>query len=234
AKEKIITFFLKKAFRPATDDGQFYIVLADSGMGKTTFLLNLYLRYHEQFFGTPYRMKLFPLGNPEIDKELDKMSDDEKHQTILLLDAFDEDIRAVEDYRARLEELIRKTRHFREIVITCRTQFFPSEEEEPKEETGVMRYGTEGGEHVFYKFYLSPFDEHDIRAYLRKRFPWYQRAKRQRARQIVKFCPNLMVRPMLLSYIEDLLQSERAYTTAYQVYMELIDRWIVREIYKVA
>ncbi len=231
-KEKTLQFFLTKAFRPNTDDGQFYIILADSGMGKTTFLINLYLRYHNQFWGAPYRMKLLPLGNPDTDAALDAMSDEDKRQTILLLDAFDEDVRAIADYRSRLQELINKMRNFREVVLTCRTQFFPSEEEEPKE-TGVMRFGGDGGERIFWKLYLSPFDDQDIRVYLRKRFRWYQQGKKRKARQIVKACPNLMVRPMLLSYIEDLLQRDKPYRTTFEIYSELINRWIEREHRKV-
>jgi hypothetical protein len=38
-------------------------------MGKTTFLINLYLRYINQFRQPAYRIKLFPFGFPEIDKE---------------------------------------------------------------------------------------------------------------------------------------------------------------------
>ncbi len=234
-KKNILPFFLKKAFHPKKDDCQFYLVLADSGMGKTTFLINLYLRYINQFRQPDYQIKLFPLGFPEIDKEIEKIPDDEKRQTILLLDAFDEDIQAVTDYKARLDELIHKVTYFREVVITCRTQFFPSEKDVPKE-TGVMRHGVEGGERVFYEFYLSPFDDNDIQIYLKKRFPFplFQRTRRKIARQIVLSCPNLMVRPMLLSYIEDLLQEKQPYTATYRVYAELINKWIERETDKVS
>jgi hypothetical protein len=230
-KEPIIPFFLKKAFKSEKNPFQFYIVLADSGMGKTTFLINLYLRYIEQFFGAHYQIKLFPLGWPEIDKEIEKIPDEQKRQTILLLDAFDEDMQAVHDYKIRLHDLIQKVVHFREVVITCRTQFFPSEEEEPKE-AGVLQFGGEGGYREFRKLYLSPFDDYDVRAYLQKRFFW-QVFKRHKARQIVASCPNLMVRPMLLSYIEDLLQSESPYTASYMVYAAMIQKWIEREARKV-
>ncbi len=228
-REDIIPFFLNKALKPAnTDECRFYIVLADSGMGKTTFLINLYLRYINQFVKPPYQIRLFPLGYPNIDKKIEKISDEDKKNTILLLDAFDEDIKAVQDYRTRLQAIIKLVSEFREVVITCRTQFFPSEEEEPKE-TGVLRFGPKGGQHVFRKLYLSPFDEKDIQTYLTKRFPWFQRAKRRKAQQIVMSCPNLMVRPMLLSYIEDLLQNPRPYTATYMVYAELINKWVERE-----
>ena len=231
-RQKSIPFFLKQAFKHNKDACQFYIILADSGMGKTTFLINLYLRYIDQCWGGKYQIKLFPLGwGREIDEHIENLP--EKKNTILLLDAFDEDIQALDDYHARLCELVEKGKYFREVVITCRTQFFPTEEEEPKE-SGVLQFGGDGGDRIFRKLYLSPFDDKDITTYLRQRFAWFRRRKKQRAYQIVKHSPNLMVRPMLLSYIEDLLQSDRSYTAPYQVYAELIQKWIAREAQKVS
>ena len=230
-REDILPFFLHKAFKPAQDECRFYMVLADSGMGKTTFLINLYLRYISQFVKPPYQIRLFPLGYPHIDEKITSIPEHDKKHTILLLDAFDEDIHAVQDYQARLQTIITLAAEFREVVITCRTQFFPSEVEEPRE-TGVLRFGPKGGQHVFRKLYLSPFDEHDIQTYLQKRFSWRQRAKQRAAKQIVMSCPNLMVRPMLLGYIEDLLQSPHTYTATYTIYAELINRWVEREAQK--
>ena len=83
---------------------------ADSGMGKTTFMINLYIRYKNAFrspYAPPkYDIKLFPLGYPNILEDIEKVKD--KENTILS-----------------------KVHKFREIVMTCRTQFFPSEKEEP-------------------------------------------------------------------------------------------------------
>ncbi|NIM11082.1 MAG: leucine-rich repeat domain-containing protein [Candidatus Aminicenantes bacterium] len=127
-----------------------------------------------------------------------------------------------------MEDILNKVFRFRKVIITCRTQFFPSEEEEPGE-TGVLKFGGQKGYHVFRKMYISPFDEKDIKKYLNKKFSVFNFRKKQKALQIVKHSPNLMVRPMLLSYIDDLLKSNREYEFTYQVYEELIGRWIERE-----
>lgn len=94
AKQKIIPLFLKKVFRSDGDDNKFYLVLADSGMGKTTFLVNLFLAQKNQntWFGLKphHKIELFPLGSPDALEAAAKVED--KKNTILLLDAFDVDI----------------------------------------------------------------------------------------------------------------------------------------------
>ncbi|MCP4373206.1 MAG: hypothetical protein GY797_34640 [Deltaproteobacteria bacterium] len=167
ATEKLIPLFLNKAFKTDGDDYRFYIVFADSGMGKTTFLLNLYLSYSRRIFRKKYKIRLFPLGHPNTHAKIAQIPDSESYNTILLLDAFDEDSKAVHNYKARLAELIRDVQDFRKVVITCRTQFFPSEKDEPRE-TGILKCGGQKGFHAFHKFYISPFDDNDIELYLKK------------------------------------------------------------------
>ena len=168
------------------------------------------------------------MGYPNILEDIEKIKD--KENTILLLDAFDEDFEAIKDHEKRLNEILSKVYKFREIVITCRTQFFPSEKEEP-DRTGYFT-GGERGQYKFEKNYLSVFDEKDIKRYLRKRFSFFQFKKRKIAKQIADKSPTLVVRPMLLSHIEDLVKSNKSYEFSFQIYEELIDRWIEREANK--
>ncbi|MBI5917697.1 MAG: hypothetical protein HY842_20190 [Bacteroidetes bacterium] len=224
-KAKLIPMMLKKGF--VQDDNRYYLILADSGMGKTTFMMNLGLAYKNQFFWKKkHDIRLLPLGHPKALTEVEKIQDQEN--TILLLDALDEDVEAVKNYKKRLGEILEKTWRFREVVITCRTQFFPNETEELSS-TGYFRYGTDGGEHFFRKAYVSVFDDKDINRYLGKRFKFYQWKSRRKARRIVQKSPNLMVRPMLLSYIRDLVDGKSKYEYTYQIYEVLIQKWIERE-----
>lgn len=104
-------------------------------MGKTTFMINLYYKYKVKRDFLPknfkYDIKLLPIGYKGIINEIKAIEN--KEQTILLLDAFDEDISAIDDYKLRMKEILTITYQFRQIVITCRTHFFPSKEEEPHE-----------------------------------------------------------------------------------------------------
>lgn len=232
AKQELMPMFLNKAFKDHGDNTKYYLILADAGMGKTTFMVNLFLNYTARPFrnllgiNANQGMKLFPLGSPDIWKDIEKIEN--KRETILLLDAFDEDIKAVEDYDARMKEVLEATKEFKEIVITCRTQFFPSDKEIP-DDTGYTTFGGEQESYKFQRVYLSVFDDKDIKKYLKKRFSIFQRTKRKRAFEIVKKSPNLVMRPMLLSYINDLVEANRIFEHTYEIYEVLIEKWIERE-----
>ncbi|HEX8565803.1 MAG TPA: hypothetical protein VF648_09035 [Pyrinomonadaceae bacterium] len=230
AKNELIPLFLNNIFDNGVNSNRFYLILADSGMGKTTFLINLYVRYKNRFenlfgIGKQPTIHLFPLGAPDVFSKIEKIEN--KESAILLLDAFDEDIKAVDNHKTRMEEILSKVWEFKEIIITCRTQFFPSVEEEPNY-AGYFTFG-DGGEYKFQKLYLSVFDDKDVKKYLKKRFPFFLKDKRKKAKKIVEKCPNLVVRPMLLSYINDLLDSDKNFEYSSEIYEILIDKWIKRE-----
>lgn len=232
AKNPVLPMFLEKVFKNNGDNTKYYLILADAGMGKTTFMINLFLSYTARpirnLFGwnENQKMKLFPLGAPDIWKDIEKIEN--KRDTILLLDAFDEDIKAVDNYDARIKEILEATREFKEIVITCRTQFFPSDKEIP-DDTGYTTFGGEQDSYKFERIYLSVFDEKDVKKYLRKRFPFFHRSKRKKGFEIVKKSPNLVMRPMLLSYINDFVEENHTFQYSNEIYEVLIKKWIERE-----
>jgi hypothetical protein len=223
-RQKLVPFFIKKVFREKKEE-KYYLVLADSGMGKTTFMINLFLKYMRKRF-KKYHMILLPLGHPKADEKIGEIEN--KTDTILLLDAFDEDIRAAKDYKTRMQELIDKTTDFQAVIITSRTQFFPSDPDIPQE-TGLYKFGGKKGVQKFYRLYVSPFNEKEVNRYLRRKYSFYLWFKRRKARAIVEKSPDLMVRPMLLANINDLLERREPYEYTYEIYEEMVQRWINRE-----
>jgi len=216
-----------------------FILLADTGMGKTSFFLNYFAR-HLRRWRKPVRMELIPLGAPGLKEKLAKLTTSEKAETdntILLLDAFDEDTEAVKNHVQRLAEIMDWTRDFYRIVISCRTQFFPRDEEIPVE-TGIIKVGPkkagESPQFTFYKIYLSPFSDDQIQAYLKRRFSFWQKRCRKLAQDIVRQVPNLAVRPMLLAYVDDLINSGKSFQNSFQIYSEMVEAWLERERRKVA
>jgi hypothetical protein len=197
-------------------------------------------------FGRKYKIKLLPFGESEIIeelKELAKKKDDAKN-TILLLDAFDEykgllpphvpdGLTDDDRFRKCLDEIVELTRNFREVVITSRTQYFPGQESQAYE-LKVKRFD-EKGFHTLAKLYLSPFSDNEVKQYLNKkygRFAFWNRKKKQTAESIVKSSPKLMVRPMLLANIDYFVDSNQIFTTTYQIYETLINKWLEREATK--
>jgi len=191
-KQKIIPAFIKD-FSNQRSYNKFILVLADTGMGKTTFLINLFLKYLKKKNNTSFRqkfpIKLYPIGDSETFKDIDRLPN--KENTILLLDALDEDIQALKDYNSRLQEIIKKVKKFKRVIITYRTQFFPSEVEIPSK-AGIFSWGG-SGEYEFQKYYLSVFDQKDINKYLFKKYGFFRRSTKIRAQQIIKKVEALLL-----------------------------------------
>jgi len=242
AKEKLIPFFLDEAFNEKKSNEKYYLVLADSGMGKTTFLVNLFVRYNSFFrMNRPYAIRYIPFASGDVFDNIRDIKRENAIDTILLLDAFDEyagllppdepdGLSDDERFRKVLDELFDAVKDFRHVVITSRTQYFPGQEDDPYE-LNIPRYG-ETGFHTLAKMYLSPFDTSEIESYLNRKYGVFCWRKKKRASEIVYNSQNLMVRPMLLSHIGDFVESGKHFSNTYQIYQELIEAWIERECRK--
>lgn len=245
-RENLIDFFIKRAFKMEKKIDRFYLVLADSGMGKTTFIINLYINYMTSGdLKKRYKMKLFVFGGNDILEELKKIKEDEAKQTILLLDAFDEDMKfALQShycespdeqkcFEERLNELAHTMKNFHKVIITSRTQYFPGQEDRPYE----MRFShyDQTGFYTLEKIYLSPFDDNEIDEYLNKKYGvlrFWNIRKKKIAKNIIKSSPRLMVRPMLLSYIDLLITGNLIFNNVYEIYETLVEKWLEREAKK--
>ncbi len=232
AREKVLPYFIKQVFKHKVDQ-KFFLVLGGSGMGKTTFMINLFFKAQKK----DYKIYLFHIAaNHTWEKIAQIKAKGEHEEAILLLDAFDEDSAAVEAYKKRLHEIIQLTQDFRQVVITSRTQFFPSEQDIVME----TKIRVDETYRVLHKMYLSPFNETDIGKYLRKKYgrtwlkPWNS-AKKRKAKAIVKKSPHLVVRPMILEWVDDLLKNaECNYAYAHEVYQTMVEKWVEREADRVS
>lgn len=212
---------------------KYLILLADSGMGKTSFLLNYYAKYWWSWRKRRrFDLAIVPLGIANADDHIKQIAN--KENTVLFLDAFDEDTRTQADYQMRLVQLLNICQPFRQTLITCRTQFFRKDDEIPLV-TGQLKVGTtkagEFKEHFFYKLYLAPFSEKQVRTYVKRNFPIWKFPSRLRALQVIKQIPDLSVRPMLLAHLRDLIRTGRDFQYSFQIYEEMVNAWLIREQY---
>lgn len=208
---------------------RYMIILADSGMGKTSFAHNYFLYRNSQ------RQKLdtclIHLGNTNADIHAAKVVENSRY---VILDAFDEDIKAIEDYNKRLHELIALFKGCDKIIFTARTQFFPSDDSVPRK-TGIMRVGPlrlgESKEHKLYKLYICPFSPEQIRAYIEQRFSHSPVYLRRKMFETVESVPDIGMRPLILSYLHDIVDSDIKITTTNDIYNIIIKSWLSRESY---
>jgi hypothetical protein len=206
------------------------LILADSGTGKTSFVLNYYAYNARKTKRKRHTIALVSLGMKNADERIKAVPD--KYNTVIFLDALDEDVKAIEDHRSRIAKVMELCSDFKRVIITCRTQFFPSDEEIPIE-TGIMRLGAiragEKKQYEFWKLYLSPFDDNDVRTFINKRYPIRHLRTRKKALQIALQIPLLSARPMLLAHIPDIIASGTEITTTYQLYEIMVNAWYERE-----
>lgn len=229
----LIKMFNSKIFLDKDQNEKFFLVLGDTGLGKTTFLINLFITYKQKFtlfnvIPHKYKIRLYPLNNNEFDSYVTTIDEEDRNNTILLIDAFDEDFKATENVGSRLNEIIELSKNFRFIVITSRSQFFNSQEEIPLY-TNVKKSGGSKGVYQLVKFYISPLSKKEINNYIDKKFGVLKLRKRRKAKNILKDFPYLLARPMLLSQIEDLLDMNKTNLTQLDVYRHLVDKWLSRE-----
>jgi formylglycine-generating enzyme len=243
-REKLIPFLLKKGFDEMDGANKFHIVLGDSGMGKTTFMVNLYMRYASfwNFRKKGVGIRLFRLGNTDTLERVKEIEFEKRKNTILLLDALDEDpfivssdedISKEEAFITRVDEIIDTAKDFREVVFTCRTQYFPNQDDNPYELK--VKRPDEKGYFVLKKMYLSPFTNTEIKKYLNLQYPPYQiwkRKEKRRAYILINNTPKLAVRPMILRYIRDITKEIKSYTTTFEIYETLVQKWYLREALK--
>jgi hypothetical protein len=207
------------------------LLLADAGMGKSSFVLSYYGRNQQTWRRRRQRLAVIPLGRPEALDEIAKI--DNQKNTVLFLDALDEDTKAIQDYRARLQELMQASSRFKRVLITCRTQFFPKDDEIPQQ-TGIARVDPrkpgEGSVYEFWKLYILPLDDRQVEKFLRRRYRLWAWPKRRQSRAAVAKVPLLSVRPMLLAYIPDLLEDKGVVINfSVQLYEQMVKKWIERE-----
>lgn len=198
------------------------LIFGGSGTGKTTFLASLV--YHYILVGKgPYTIKLLRLESSSVLADIEKI--DNPENTILLLDALDENLEANRNAKEFVSKLTQITDQFLSVIITCRLQLFPNEGDLPKKIKSLGLFGSLEWEWL----YLSPFRMEDVREYLQNKYSCPSKDY-SKAISIVENSSNLMSRAMVLSFIDDLLGLGTNELTGFQLYKCIVDKWLTREL----
>jgi len=232
APELLRDYFFNKVFvKEGSVKDKVFCILGDTGMGKTAALVNLYVEYINKYkkSNLPYDIWLFSLCDNEVFDKIRKIEN--KGKCILLLDAVDENTDAQDEkgYKDFISKLEQSYQDFAFVVTTCRPQFFGDETEEFNT-TGTMRNG-------FYlpckRLHLLPFNEEQVREYLFNLYYGKDEALKQRAEKIIKQCPQISLRPLVLSFVDELVNDEdKDYGSTLDIYDAIIIKLIQREVEK--
>lgn len=98
---------------------KYYLCLGDCGMGKTTFLLNLYYWTSKL---KQYNCVFVSLRESDCLEKIQQIEN--PANTILMLDALDENDKVLANYNGFITELEREIADFCRVIITARTNFF--------------------------------------------------------------------------------------------------------------
>ena len=222
--------FVKKG---AKEDKKVFCILGDTGMGKTAALVNLFVDYvkHYRKGNIPYDIWLYSLADQNVFDKIKGIKD--KGKSILLLDAVDENNEAKDDntYNDFIKKLELVYQDFAFVVTTCRPQFF-GDESEVFNRTRAKRDG------FFLKckrLDLVQFDKDQVREYLFNLY-YHEPNKellQEKAERIIKKCPKIAQRPLVLSYINELVSDEnKNYETTLDIYDAIVTKLIERETNK--
>lgn len=231
--ENLMNKYLKDILVKENTGKNLYYVIAGSGMGKTTFAVNLLKQYINKYTDEtkPYDIYLFNIGNKKTFNLINEIDKEIQRKSILILDALDENTEAVNYYEEFIHVLEELIKDFRIVIITCRTQFFDDKDSEPKVSSLYYRDSKDGA--IKYKkcinHYISVFNDEEIEKYIKQKY--YDKRKRKKAKEIIEKCKSLMLRPLLLSYIDDLIDEKDAdLSKTINNYNILIDKWLDREV----
>ena len=235
-KELLRDYFINKVFIKESDESNtVYFLFGDSGTGKTAALVHLfddYLNKHNAF-NLPFNIRLISLRREDALKDITKIPKDQRKKLILLLDAMDEtpEVNVHSQLDSFLNNLKAEFLDFARIVITCRPQFFP---DNIRQEiiTNPKGIRTSTGWIECSIRYLAPFDDQQVQDYLDQAITFRSEdPRRRKAEDIVNMHPAIAIRPLVLTYINKLVDSERPINTTLDLFDNIIYSILNREIF---
>lgn len=216
-------------------------VLGDYGIGKTSFCY----KFACDITGSDYVPVVVELKTvmaegwrEVIQKEVRSRVGDSPQSPVLILDGFDELSRTFdkETVLKQIENLSATTQEYKKVILTCRTQFFRSEEEEKRTlvQKILHRLGPRSLAYPrFERIYVSLFDDNQIRRYLdlclgktaSEKF-WNETV------EVIFDVKDLARRPILIELIIndlDAVQNIEGKVTPCKIYYTVTERWLERE-----
>lgn len=239
-------FFLNEVFVSKSKKNKVFLILGDTGMGKTSALVHLYIDYIYSHTKKklPYDIHILSLRKDDVFECISRI--DNPANSILLLDALDEnpmanDVLESEGFDAKQgktkdffdKELKKICSAFRFVVITCRPQFFQNDLSEVKQ-VHVQR-----GESWIdaTRLILSPFSKEQVFSFLDQVFSHKETDLRKKAEELVNKHYEIVTRPLVLSFIRDIVveigKGKDLVKNTFNFYDIIVKSWLKREMEKI-
>ena len=235
SKQLLHDFFLKEVFiKESVEPNDVYIIFGDTGSGKTSALVHLFDDYCTQYKQNvpPYpNIRLFSLRDTPIET-INDLPD--KGSSILLLDALDETASTKDptEFQQFIECLKALFHDFPRIVITCRPQLFSNQKAADIVTQPQIRTST--GWQQCTELFLEPFNDQQVQDYLDRVFTFrIGNPDRNKAEEIVNKHAYIAIRPLVLKYIKDIVESKRDINTALDLYDIIIENNLRRDLEKI-
>ncbi len=206
------------------------LILGASGMGKTSFALNYFLHNKRRIRKQRHKLVLVPLRIKDADDLI--LTPSNKKNRVLFLEGFDEDVKAIQNPRKRLKELIRISQKYKRIVITCSTNFFPKDTSMQRK-SGYERIGPGNVEDdhflEFRRLYISPFTQSEMEKYIRTSFYFWEYKTKKKCMDFIKNNSTIRLHPLQLSFLKELFENEAFFESLSTMYNKIIENWLNRE-----
>ncbi len=206
------------------------LILADSGMGKTSFALNYYIQHLRRRSSARIKLVLVPMGAPKVDELILGVSD--KKNSVLFLDGLDEDVAASQNRLDRVRALLEMGREYRNVILTSTIAFFPKDLRMPVKR-GHARIGAGKGQqgqfHDFQKIYISPLTQSDLKQCVSRQFSIFEGPLKKRVMEFIDTTPLTHINLFTLDYVKEIFQEEGTTHLKTELYEKILAAWIQKE-----
>lgn len=231
-------FFINKIFKKRHGP-KVFCILGETGMGKTAALVNLFVDYikcYKRKTDLPFDIWLVSLGDDDCFNKINEITN--KRESILLLDAMDEnmEVQSSIGYMHFLHRLEETYRQFARVIVSCRKQFFEDDKSVLNET--IVRKGDDKDGTFFIKcnmLELASFNDNQVQEYLTNVFSIQSGdPRRRKANDIITRCPDITIRPLVLSFVEELVKRDEEYKTKKDIYDAVVNSLIARDVRKIS
>ncbi len=199
-------------------DGKNLLILAEPGMGKTTFALNFYLEVSDK-----HPLVLIPLNLANSDEMIDATPG--KNKTTLLLDGLDEDVKALGNPLERLIQLLEKAGEYKKVIITSTIRFIPAHKFVAKQKGyEAIVSGNEHSSRIYRlkRLYMPQLSLTRAQKQLEYLLPFWKNSTK---RKIINYIQSNSsgITPFTLNYLPHMLPKNEITLSKNLVYEHIID-----------